>query len=108
MNTPILDGIKKEAMNTISKSLLFGGLPGAVAGGLIDKDKRWRGALIGGASGTGLAYGIGKLLSHEKRNPGSGTSTSTPLGTIPGLGEIETPEINIDVAAVIDKAFAAG
>lgn len=74
MNTPLLDGIKKEAISAAAAAILgipggaiLGGGLGAGIGALVDKDDRSRGAkrglAIGGISG-GVLGGLSSLGTH--------------------------------------------
>lgn len=62
MDTPLLDGIRKEAVSPVTLGVLTGMGIGGTAGAIIDKNKRWRGALIGAGLGGGVGYGIGSRL----------------------------------------------
>jgi len=82
MKTQLLDGIRKQAsLKEFYKSegirkiltappVLWGSGIGAVAGGtagaLIDKDKRWRGGLIGAGAGTLVGGGVGAAVLSSK------------------------------------------
>jgi hypothetical protein len=51
---------RKKGWSKAAKGTVIGAATGAVAGAIIDKNHRGRGAVIGGVVGGGVGYGVGR------------------------------------------------
>ena len=56
---------KKKGWSKAAKGAVIGGVTGAAAGAIIDKNNRAAGAVIGGAVGAGVGYGIGRAKDKK-------------------------------------------
>lgn len=59
-------GCETMNQNRTATGAVVGGVVGTTAGALIDDDNRWRGALIGLATGAALGTGVGYVLDKQK------------------------------------------
>lgn len=50
------------------ESAAFLGAVGAGAGALLDKNNRWRGAVLGGAAGAATGYGLSEIQQRNERH----------------------------------------
>lgn len=88
---PLLNGIRKEALNLKALGPLAGAGIGGITGALIDKNKRWRGALIGAGLGGLAGYGIGRKITPDK----SKALSKKTLDDM-GIDTINLDTINLD------------
>jgi len=59
-------GCQTASQHPTKTGAATGGAIGAGAGALIDKDKPWRGALIGAAAGALLGAGVGHVIKRQR------------------------------------------
>ena len=57
----------KKKWSNATKGAVIGGAGGAVIGGVVAKNNRVAGVLVGGVLGAGAGYGIGKSIDNKKQ-----------------------------------------